>query len=113
MVIHCMHLQPEPFAQIGLGKKRIEIRLFDTKRRRIIAGDTIEFVHAATPKRKVRKVIKAITIAPSFKNLFHSVAVNSIGWLDPVTPKIAIQKIRHYYSTEEEKIYGVMALHLE
>lgn len=38
-----MSLQSEPFEKIRDGKKTIELRLFDEKRKTIQLGDSIEF----------------------------------------------------------------------
>ena len=43
MKTHKMHLKEPYFSYIKGGTKRIELRLFDDKRRRIDLGDLIEF----------------------------------------------------------------------
>ena len=43
MTTHLMNLQPKYFDFIKDGTKRIELRLYDEKRRQIQLGDIIEF----------------------------------------------------------------------
>ena len=43
-MIHKMNLNPEPFERILSGRKTIELRLNDEKRRLIKVGDKIEFI---------------------------------------------------------------------
>ena len=42
-MIHQMKLRSDPFERIKSGKKTIEIRLYDEKRRKIKEKDFIEF----------------------------------------------------------------------
>ncbi|MBQ2255674.1 MAG: DUF3850 domain-containing protein, partial [Clostridia bacterium] len=42
---HYMKLRPHPFAMIKSGKKTIELRLLDEKRRQIALGDTLIFIN--------------------------------------------------------------------
>lgn len=42
---HYMKLNPEPFEKIASGKKTIELRLYDEKRKLIKPGDEIIFKH--------------------------------------------------------------------
>ena len=44
-MLHHMKLQQEPFRKVMAGDKTIELRLNDTKRQRIRAGDQIEFLN--------------------------------------------------------------------
>ena len=39
-MIHYMNLNPQPFEMIAAGRKTIELRLLDEKRKQIQAGDT-------------------------------------------------------------------------
>lgn len=103
MVIHVMHLQPEPFACIANGSKTCEVRLRDQKRKRIIPGDMVEFIHANDQNLKLLKRINAITIAQSFAALFESIGHSATE----------VASMRQYYSHEAESLYGVLALHFQ
>lgn len=42
---HVMNLTPLPMQQIRDGRKTIELRLYDEKRKLISVGDTIKFIN--------------------------------------------------------------------
>ena len=46
--VHRMNLQSGPYEMIKSGRKTIELRLWDEKRRKIKAGDEIVFTENAT-----------------------------------------------------------------
>ena len=50
MLIHFMRLQPAPFGLIRDGKKSIELRLYDEKRRKLRIGDGILFENPEAPE---------------------------------------------------------------
>ena len=46
--MHHMNLNPDPYEMIKNGKKTIELRLYDEKRRKIRPSDEIVFTNTAT-----------------------------------------------------------------
>lgn len=56
MKVHEMNLQPKYFDFIKDGTKRIELRLYDEKRRSIQLGDIIEFAKSENEKFKAEVV---------------------------------------------------------
>ena len=56
MKVHEMNLQPKYFDFIKDGTKRIELRLYDEKRRSIQLGDIIEFAKSDDEKFKAEVV---------------------------------------------------------
>ena len=50
MPIHCMRLNLAPFGRIRDGRKCIELRLYDEKRRNIQIGDGILFENTKAPE---------------------------------------------------------------
>lgn len=109
---HRMQLQPLPFGQIQAGAKRIEIRLFDEKRRAMKIGDMVEFYHAQNNDQICIKKIIAITQAASLLSLFQAVSLTAAGWPEGTTSEKAASDMRKYYSIEEEMRWGAVALHL-
>ena len=111
-IIYRMQLQPLPFNQISAGIKRLEIRLFDEKRRNIQVGDSVEFYNAQDPANICKKRISAVTHAASMLDLFHEISLESAGWPQGTLPEKAVADMRKYYSEDEEKKWGAVALHL-
>lgn len=48
---HNMKLNNEPFELIENGSKKIELRLYDEKRRKLRVNDLIEFTNISTEKK--------------------------------------------------------------
>ncbi|ALV62542.1 ProFAR isomerase-like protein [Thermococcus sp. 2319x1] len=101
-----MGLQEEYLKLIKEGKKKIEGRLYDEKRRQIKPGDVIVF----EGRLKVR--VKALRVYPSFKEMLEKEG------LDRVLPNVksideGVETYRKFYSEEEERKYGVVAIEVE
>ena len=73
-MIHRMHLHKEPFLQIAEGKKTIELRLNDEKRRKINVGDEIVFI--SDFDFALKAVVKKLHKFPDFKSLYESLPLN-------------------------------------
>ncbi|RLF90227.1 isomerase [Thermococci archaeon] len=101
-----MGLQEEYLRLIKEGKKRIEGRLYDEKRRRIKEGDIIIF------EGKLRAKVKALRIYPSFKEMLKKEGIENVL---PGVKNIeeGVQIYRQFYSEEREKKYGVVAIEVE
>ena len=52
-MIHSMNLAPSPFEMIASGKKTIELRLNDEKRRKIQIEDFIQFTNVKSPNESI------------------------------------------------------------
>lgn len=106
---HYMHLNDEPYAKIAAGTKTIELRLYDEKRRKIKAGDTIVFTRA-TSSDYICASVKALHIFPSFSALYAAIPPERCGYApgEKAQPK----DMEKYYSKEEEAQYGVVSIEL-
>ncbi len=105
---HPMRLQPEPFQQIRLGKKTIELRLYDEKRRALHIGDEIVFACTADGNQTLRVRVVEMIICDSFEDLYQRVHKQELGYEDsqPASP----QDMRAFYSEEEEQKWGVVGI---
>lgn len=104
---HSMKLDPEPFEKIISGRKTIEARLFDEKRRGIKVGDTIKFIKRSDYKNTVSVRVYKLEIFPSFENLFTSYPAEKFGG---ISAKDLLDKIYKFYSKEDEKKYSVLGI---
>ena len=71
---HSMKLHREPFDMIKSGKKDIELRLYDEKRRGISVGDEIEFTRSGGEEKMLCRVV-ALHIFESFAELCFAAAI--------------------------------------
>ena len=95
-----MRLHSEPFERIKSGKKKVECRLYDEKRRRLEVGDVIEFENRETGDI-VEKEVEALHVFPTFEEMFTKY------------PEERINNVYQYYTPEDEKEKGVVAIELK
>ncbi|NJE26846.1 ASCH domain-containing protein [Thermococcus sp. MV5] len=101
-----MGLQEEYLRLIKEGKKKIEGRLYDEKRRQVKPGDTIIF------GEKLKVKVKALRVYSSFREMLSEEGLENV--LPGVkTIEEGVQIYRRFYTEEEEKKYGVVAIEIE
>ena len=107
---HTMKLQNEPFEKIKNGKKRIELRLYDEKRKKIKAGDTVEFINAIHPEQKLTTAVTDIFIFESFEELYNTLPLTECGYDENSALTASPKDMNVYYSEEEQQKYGVVGI---
>lgn len=106
-MIHEMRLDNEPFLIIKNGKKRVELRLYDEKRRKIKEKDLIIFTNRKDNSTLKTKVTK-LHIYPNFKKLYDNFNKEIIGYKKN---KIKNYKdMEEYYKIEDINKYGVVGI---
>ena len=108
--IHYMHLSDWPFEAIAEGRKTVELRLFDEKRREISVGDSIVFENNG---RRVKVKVVSLTTAKSFEELLNDPQTLSAAGFERLSASDAARQMRQFYSAEQEKLYGVIAIGIE
>ncbi len=106
-----MKLTPSPFEMIRSGKKTIELRLFDEKRRQIKPGDRIVFTNTASGEILEKSVAKLYRF-DSFEELFKSLPLLQCGYTENDVCCAQPSDMEQYYSPEEQKKYGVVGIEL-
>lgn len=106
-MIHEMRLKPDPFEGIEAGKKKIEFRLWDEKRRLIKPGDKILFTNTDTGQNILTYVVD-IHKADSFVQLKEVLVKKNLIEENDFEPSTMLK----YYSSEEEKEYGVVGIEI-
>ena len=108
---HDMKLNEKPFNNINKGIKKIELRLYDDKRSKINLNDFIIF-HKTTDLSQTTKVkVIGLLRYNSFEDLFKDVDFNICGPANSLSEKLS--NLHKIYSVEEEKKYGILAIHIE
>ena len=105
-----MKLAVIPFEKIARGKKVIESRLYDEKRRQIAIGDRIEFTCNNEPTKKVLTKVNALYRYGSFNELFSNFPPEYFGG---ESKEELIKEIGAFYSKEDQKNYGVVGIRIE
>jgi ASC-1-like (ASCH) protein len=107
---HMMKLATEPYNRIVSGKKVIESRLFDEKRKQISIGDTIEFSENDKPENVVRAIVTGLLRYGTFKELFADHEPSLFG---EESRDFLLNQIKEFYSDEDELKYGVVGIRLQ
>lgn len=109
-MLYDMKLQPKPFAAVAAGRKTVEMRLYDDKRRQVKKGDEIRFTEEGTGSVLRTRVI-ALHRFDSFAELYRALPLEACGYAPG--EKADPADMRAYYPPEKEKQYGVVGIELE
>nr|WP_251009747.1 ASCH domain-containing protein [Bacillus sp. ISL-39] len=104
-----MSLYGKYFQSIIEGKKRVEVRLNDEKRRKIKVGDLIEFVKV--PEEDETLVVKVIELRgfDTFKEMYQNIPFHDFdceGW----KMEEMVDGTYEIYTPEQEKQWGALAI---
>ncbi|WP_078552113.1 ASCH domain-containing protein [Bacillus alkalicellulosilyticus] len=108
-MIHQMGLYGEYFNSIKEGKKTVEVRLNDVKRRKIRVGDTIEFIKIPEQDETIKVQVTNLKIYDTFKAMYEDIPFKDFdceGW----NMKEMIEGTYEIYSPEQEKEWGTLAI---
>lgn len=106
-----MKLQSEPFEKIASGKKKVEMRLFDEKRKNLNVGDKIIFSEQGFEQNKIRVKITNLNKFSSFDELYNFYKDKTLlGYESGQTAKP--EDMEKYYTKQEQKD-GVLAIEFE
>ena len=112
-MIYEMKLRAEPFEKIGIGRKTVELRLFDEKRRRLDIGDKIIFEKLEDSEKRIAVVVKSLHRYAAFEDLFIDIPLEKCGNASTDTLKEAVARMSRYYSEEKIQKYGVLGIGIE
>lgn len=108
---HFMKLQSQPFENIANQTKTIEMRLFDEKRKILKVGDKIIFSKYDNSECKISTRILGLHLFENFKELYENFDKVKLGYAKNEVANF--QDMEKYYSKEEQKNYGVIAIEIE
>ena len=107
-----VHLHPEVFDIVMNGVKDVEIRVNDEKRRQLKVGDTLLFVKRPDDLESVRAVVKNLVYFSSFEEVMDAYEMKRI-YLENTTREEYLQLMKKFYSDEEVKKNGVVAIEFQ
>ncbi|MBR2320363.1 MAG: DUF3850 domain-containing protein [Clostridia bacterium] len=109
---HTLNLNPQPFAMIADGRKTIELRLYDEKRRKIQVGDTLVFVHTEDESKTLIATVTALHRFPDFAALYAALPLEQCGYLPEEIATASPADMNVYYSAEQQARYGVVGIEI-
>lgn len=109
---HILKLQPKYFDYIDKGTKRIELRLYDEKRKKINIGDTIIF--RKEPELEIEMKVKVIGLLRynTFKELFEDFNIEVMADKS-MTKQELLDVLEEFYTPEKQMEYGVIGIRIE
>ena len=110
--VHEMHLADEPFDMIVSGKKTVEVRLNDEKRRGISMGDIVIFYRKSCLSDMCAVTVVGLRDYKNFSELFSTERLADTGCIE-MTAEQAAQSMYKYYSPEQEERDGVLAIEIK
>ena len=108
-----MKLNSLPFEMIESGRKTIELRLYDEKRRKISVGDNIRFMLADDESKTLIARVKELYVFPSFEELYKALPLNECGYSTDNVIHASPKDMQKYYTPEQERKYGVVGIKIE
>ncbi|MCL4380860.1 ASCH domain-containing protein [Candidatus Marsarchaeota archaeon] len=111
-MMHEMSLNPEPFNEIKEGRKTIEVRIYDEKRRNVKIGDEIVFGRLPDRTEKIAVKVVGLSVFGSFRDLFSSLEKSKFGHSESLTLDEQVALQREHYSEEEERQNLVVGIHI-
>lgn len=109
---HEMKLQEKYYNYIQNGTKRIELRLYDDKRKQIKIGDTIIFYKEPELVESFRGKVIDLLIENSFEELFKHYDIDILAD-KTMTKKELLKDLETFYTTEKQQKYGVLGIIVE
>lgn len=109
---HYMNLKAQPYTMIASGRKTIELRLLDEKRRLIKVGDTLVFKNTMTFDT-LSCVVRELHIFDSFEELYAALPLDKCGYLTEELETASAKDMEEYYPAEKQKCYGVVGIEIE
>ena len=105
-----MHLDKEVFKLIKNGKKTVEMRLNDEKRRGLKVGDRISFLERGSSKKILCEIVK-LHPYNNFEELYADIPKEKLGYTRDDIASPADMNL--YYTYEEVSKYGVLGIELK
>ena len=105
-----MNLTPSPLEMIRDGKKTIELRLYDEKRKKIAIGDSIVFVNTEDPKDTLSVNVVDLYVFDTFDELYKKLPLLDCGYTEDDMKTASPDDMEKYYSKEKQKQHGIVGI---
>ena len=107
---HEMKLNNDPFLKMKDGTKKIEMRLYDEKRKKIKIGDYIEFTNRENNEKLLTQVLN-LYVEKSFEELYSMFKQELLGY-NPWEVAIYTD-MEQFYSKKDIEKYGVVGIEIK
>ncbi len=105
--MHVMGIKEKYYNMLKSGKKIIELRLLDDKRKLINIGDTIEFYNVSNENDKFQAIVTNLHKAPNFEKLCNIIEPIKAGFDNKEN---LLKVLEEFYSVEKQNKIGVVGI---
>ena len=112
MTTYSLRLQEKYFNFIKSGTKRIELRLFDEKRRAIQVGDEIVFSKNNDDGERLHAKVVELLKYPTFKDLFADYDIEILADKS-MTKDELLAALNEFYPEDKQNEYNVVGIRFE
>lgn len=109
---HELKLQSKYFEYIKEGTKRIELRLYDKKRKNICIGDTIIFYKEPELNDKINTKVIGLLRYNNFVDLFNDFDIDILAD-NSISKNELLNTLEEFYPKEKQNNYGVIGIRIE
>ena len=106
---HNMGLYESPFNSIKSGRKKVEVRLNDEKRRELRIGDTIKFTKVPESNESLTVKIVQLREFPSFTEMYRSIPASELNAVGGSIDEM-VERTYRIYTPEKENEWGTVAI---
>lgn len=107
-----VHLHSDVFDIVKEGKKDIEVRINDEKRRKLKVGDTLVFLKRPNEDEEIRAKVVGLEYYDFFHNLVDRYDMERI-YLSGYSKEQYLDEMKRFYTMEEQQENGVVAILFE
>ena len=109
---HKMKLNTKYYNYILKGTKRIELRLYNEKRKNLKVNDEIEFLKEPQLEESFKVKVVELIKFPSFTDLIDQYDISLLANKHTSKEEL-IKDLEKFYPKEEQKKYGVIGIKIE
>lgn len=109
---HKMGLYEEYFQLIKAGKKIVEVRLNDEKRRKLKVGDMIEFTKVPEEDEKIQVKVIELKVFDTFQSMYENIPLHHFGDEEGTIVEM-VEGTYEIYTPEQEKEWGTLAIEFD
>jgi|SRR5699024_5528829 len=106
---HKMQLYETPFNSMKSGRKKVEVRLNDEKRRKLSIGDTVMFTKAPENEETLTVEVTGLRLYKTFKEMYEDIPASDFDAIGDSVEKMAEQTY-NIYTPQQERKWGTLAI---
>lgn len=108
--MHIMNVKDKYYNLLKSGKKVIELRLFDEKRKLIKVGDVVKFYNASNENDNFQASVTALHRAENFDELCSIISPIKAGF---ESKESLLKVLEEFYPIEKQNKIGVIGIEIK